>query len=74
MDRGLLHLQDAIQKQETTSACVKKTAGIGRNTLEPSVILRVTPYTPSPIVTAVFSKSHNSFTRLSKMSRTVLDV
>ena len=74
MDRGLLHLPDAIQKQETTSVCVKKTAGIGWNTLEPSVILRITPYTPSPIVSAVFSKSHNSFTRVSRTCRTVLDV
>ena len=74
MDRGLLILQDAIQKQETTSVCVEKTAGIGWNTLEPFVILRMTSYTPSPIVSAVFSKTHNSFTRLSKTSRTVLDV
>ena len=74
MDRGLLHLQDAIQKQETTSVCVKKTAGIGWNTLEPSVILRMTSCTPSPIVSAVFSKSHNSFTWVSKTSRTVSNV
>ena len=74
MDRGLLHLQDAIQKQETTSVCVKKTAGIGWNTLEPFVILRITPYTPSPIVSAVLSKSHNSFTRVSNTCRAVLDV
>ena len=74
MDRGLLHLQDAIQKQETNSVCVKKTAGIGWNTFEAFVILRMTSYTLSPIVTAVFSKSHNSFTRLSKTCRTVLDV
>ena len=74
MDRGLLRLQDAIQKQETNSACVKKTAGIGWNTLEAFVILRMTPYTPSPIMSVVFSKSHNSFTRVSKTCRTVLDV
>ena len=74
MDRGLLRLQDAIQKQETSSVCVKKTAGIGWNTLEAFVILRMTPYTPSPIVSAVLSKSHNSFTRVSKTSRIVLDV
>ena len=74
MDRGLLRLQDAIQKQETTSVCVKKTAGIGWNTLEALVILRITPYTPFPIVSAVFFKSHNSFTRVSKTSITVLDV
>ena len=74
MDRGLLRLQGAIQKQETNSACVEKTAGIGRNTLEPLVILRMTPYTPSPIVSAVLSKSHNSFTRVSKTCRTALDV
>ena len=74
MDRGLLRLQDAIQKQETNRACVKKTAGIGWNTLEPSVILRMTSCTPSPIVSVVFSKSHNSFTRVSKTSTIVLDV
>ena len=34
----------------------------------------MTSYTPSPIVSAVFSKSHNSFTRVSNTSRTVLDV
>ena len=74
MDRGLLHLQDAIQKQEINSVCVKKTAGIGWNTLEASVILRMTSYTPSPIVSTVFSKSHNSVTRLLKTCRAVLDV
>ena len=74
MDRGLLHLQDAIQKQETTSVCVKKTAGIGWNTLEAFVILRVASCTPSPIVSAVFSKSHNSFTRVSNTRRTASDV
>ena len=73
MDRGLLHLQDAIQKQETNGACVKKTAGIGRNSLEVFVILRVTSCTPSPIVSAVLSKTHNSFTRVSKTCRTVLN-
>ena len=74
MDRGLLHLPDAIQKQETNRVCVKKTAGIGWNSLEVFVILRMTSYTPSPIVSAVFSKAHNSFTRVSKACRTVLDV
>ena len=74
MDRGVFILQDAIQKQEINSVCGKKTAGIGRNTFEALVILRMTPYTPSPIVSAVFSKSHNSFTRVSKTCRTVLDV
>ena len=74
MDRGLLRLQDAIQKQETNGVCVKKTAGIGWNTLEAFVILRVTSYTPSVIVSAVLSKSHNSFTRVSKMCRTASDV
>ena len=74
MDRGLLRLQDAIQKQETTSACVKKTAGIGWNTLEAFVILRTTSCTPSLIVSAVFSKSHNSFTWVSNTSRTASDV
>ena len=73
MDRGLLRLQDAIQKQETNGVCVKKTAGIGWNTLEAFVILKMTSYTPSPIVSAVFSKSHNSFTRVSKTCRTILD-
>ena len=74
MDRGLLCLQDAIQKQETKGACVKKTAGIGWNTLKPFVILRMTSCTPSPIVSGVFSKSHNSFTWVSKTSRTVSNV
>ena len=74
MDREGFILQDAKQKQETNSVCVEKTAGIGCNRLEAFVILRMTPYTPSPIVSAVFFKSHNSFTRLSKTSRTVLDV
>ena len=74
MDRGVLHIQDVIQKQGVHCICVKKTAGIGWNTLEALVILRMTPYTPSPIVSVVFSKSHNSFTSLSKTCKTVLDV
>ena len=74
MDRGLLRLQDVIQKQETSGVCVKKTAGIGCNRLEAFVTLRMTSYTPSPIVSVVFSKSHNSFTEVSKTCRTVLDV
>ena len=74
MDRGLSILQDAIQKQEANRVCVKKTAGIGWNRLEAFMTLRITSYTPSPIVSVVFSKSHNSFTRVSKTSRTASDV